>query len=273
MSLRLRKAVQDAIKDFQVNGFDGAHRLDSWLRLLRQIAIEEAPRADEIRNRVTAAMNMYYRRQTSYAVMAKRHRGVNRFTLKNIEPSLRPELNQRIQSSAQLIKLNRDQAIEKTLQRFAGWASSVPDGGSRTVERGEVKQDILKPLKQLSYEERRVNIDQGHKLMANIDAVVAKQTGAIAAVWHSHWRQPGYDYRPDHKERDQRIYLLRSSWEVEQGYVKPGPAGYLDAITQPGEEVFCRCYVVYLNNMRDLPDDMLTERGRAALEAVRVKRA
>ena len=40
------------------------------------------------------------------------------------------------------------------------------------------------------------------------------------------------------------------------------PSGYLDEITQPGEEVFCRCYVTYLYNLRSIPEDMLTQKGR-----------
>jgi hypothetical protein len=52
----------------------------------------------------------------------------------------------------------------------------------------------------VDYEARRVMIDQNHKLIANIDNVIATSNNAIAAEWHSHWRQAGYDYREDHKE-------------------------------------------------------------------------
>jgi hypothetical protein len=51
--------------------------------------------------------------------------------------------------------------------------------------------------------------------------------------------------------------------------VKPGPAGYLDEITQPGEEVFCRCYVTYLYNLRSIPDYMLTQKGSKFLESMK----
>jgi len=45
--------------------------------------------------------------------------------------------------------------------------------------------------------------------------------------------------------------------------MKAGPAGYLDEITQPGEEPFCRCFVRYIYNIRNLPDDMLTQKGKS----------
>lgn len=128
---------------------------------------------------------------------------------------------------------------------------------------------IQKSAQQVDYEARRVMIDQSHKLIANIDNIIATSNNAIAAEWHSHWRQAGYDYREDHKERDKLVYLIRGNWAQKNGYVKAGSAGYLDAITQPGEEVFCRCYVTYLYNLRSIPEDMLTQKGRKFLESMK----
>ncbi|MFP1463127.1 hypothetical protein ACLB1E_23590 [Escherichia coli] len=51
---------------------------------------------------------------------------------------------------------------------------------------------------------RRVAIDQGHKLASNVKYLLAVQSGAIALRWHSNWRRPGYKYRQDHKERDEK---------------------------------------------------------------------
>jgi hypothetical protein len=99
--------------------------------------------------------------------------------------------------------------------------------------------------------------------------VVARGNGAIAGIWHSHWRRPGYDYREDHKERDERVYLIRGSWAHEQGLVKPGKVGYLDDITQPGQEPFCSCYVQYISALSKLPDEMLTKSGQQFLTKAR----
>jgi hypothetical protein len=51
--------------------------------------------------------------------------------------------------------------------------------------------------------------------------------------------------------------------------MKPGPDGYTDQITQPAEEVNCRCYYEYIYNLADLPDEMLTEKGRKDLAALK----
>jgi hypothetical protein len=274
MSASLRQALAEAIRDFAEHGYRYPGQLSEWMQRLRVLARKDAPSAPALQERMEASLSAYYRRGVSYRLMRRNHPGVPRQTIQSIIPSLRPELTRRIMVSADLIKLNRDQAIEKTLQRFAGWASSIPEGGSRAVEKGETKDAILKSLRQLSYEERRITIDQGHKLISSVNAVIAQQTGAIAAVWRSHWRQAGYDFRKDHKERDHKIYLIRGNWAQEKGYLNVSAfAGYTDEITQPAEEVFCRCYYVHLRNLRDLPSECLTAKGREALEAVKLKAA
>ncbi|MHB1644407.1 MAG: hypothetical protein ACYCS8_17450, partial [Acidithiobacillus sp.] len=114
------------------------------------------------------------------------------------------------------------------------------------------------------FEERRVTIDQGHKMLANIDQTIAEQHGAIAMQWNSRWRVPGYDYREDHKELDGKIFLVRQSWAREKGLVKKS-GKYLDEIEQPSMAPMCQCTGTWLYSLRDLPDEMLTKKGRAAL--------
>jgi hypothetical protein len=193
--------------------------------------------------------------------------GISRFTLDRIKPELRRELSARIAASANLIKLNRERAISDTLRRFSGWASSVPVGGSKAVEKSEVKQVVRKALAGLPFVERRVLIDQGHKFTASVNSTVAIGGGALAAEWKSNWRQGGYNYRKDHKERDGHIYLIRGSWAEKAGLVKPGDAGYSDEITQPAEEVYCRCHFKFVFSLRKLPDNMLTAKGRESLKS------
>jgi hypothetical protein len=155
---------------------------------------------------------------------------------------------------------------------LSGWATSIPVGGSEVVDKRDVKSHIAEPVQKVRYQDRLRMNDQGHKLVSAVNAVIAQQTGAIAAKWRSHFRAPGYDSRPDHAERDGKIYLIRGSWAHEQGLVKAGPAGYTDEITEPAQEVNCRCFYTFLGALRDLPPEMLTERGRKLLEETRLKR-
>lgn len=271
-SATFQEVLTLAVRDISENGYDDVSRLDEWLKRLRLAALSDLPSAEEMQSRMQLAMRTVFDRTFSKTSALKYHPGVPRFTIERLKPFARAELDRRIQASAKLIKLNKEQAIEKTLQRFSGWATSVPDGGSRVVDKMDVKEHIAKPIQQVKYEARRVSIDQGHKLIDAINDAVAQQSGAIAAKWRSHFKQAGYDARPDHAERDSKVYLIRGSWAHEQGLVKPGPDGYTDLIERPGELVFCRCYYVYLNALRELPEEMLTSKGKTLLEETRIKR-
>ncbi|WP_368763960.1 hypothetical protein [Klebsiella quasipneumoniae] len=269
------RTVREAVKFFLRNGYTSRQELEQWQAIIRQAAESETD--DDYMIMVSDRLRKAYDLQVSKAGALERHKGLSRFTLNYMEPKLRSELDRRILASADLIKLNRTAAINKTVQRFSGWATSIPvqdyvGGGLSASSRSGIvanAQHIQKSAEQVDYEARRVMIDQSHKLIANIDNIIATSNNAIAAEWHSHWRQPGYDYREDHKERDKLVYLIRGNWAQKNGYVKAGPAGYLDEITQPGEEVFCRCYVTYLYNLRSIPEDMLTQKGRKFLESMK----
>lgn len=263
--------LKRAIEYILQNGFDNVQFISYTLNRLRKAAEASYPSDAQLQTQMERALENNFKRAVSNKRLNAFNPGVSRFTIDRIMPKLRIELDRRIRTNANLIVLNRQQAIDKTLQRFAGWASSVPVGGSRATNKSDVKSDITKISRQLRYETRRREIDQGHKLIAAIDAVIAEQTGAIAAIWHSHWRQAGYDYREDHKERDQNVYAIRNNWAIDKGLMKKGAAGYLDEITQPGQEINCKCNAIYLLNLRDLPDSMLTEKGREVLKETRIK--
>lgn len=260
------QVVSAAIKDFAANGYDSEQRLDVWLdRIRRSAALSMTPphvMQDQLRRTL---MNVYTRMVENKGAL-KMHSGVGRFTIDRVKPQLRGELERRIAASANLIKLNRQEAMEKTLRRFSGWATSIPPGGSEAIDKKDESIIVRKALSSLPYAERRVMIDQGHRMIATINDVIAVDGGAIALIWHSHWRQSGYNYREDHKERDGKVYLLPNSWALEKSLVKPGPAGWYDQITHVAEEINCRCFAQFLYTLRSLPQDMLTARGKLALE-------
>lgn len=265
--------MSEAIADMIDHGFDTMDRVDTWQAKIRKAAEASLLPEAELTDMLRDGLSDVYERLVGQGKIAERHPGVSRFTIEKMKPELRKLLDQRIMASANLIKLNRKQSIDKTLQRFAGWATSIPNGGTTQAKKKEVREGIRKSLVSLPFEERRVLIDQGHKLSAAISEVVAIGGQAIAARWRSHWRQPGYDYREDHRDRDQRIYLLRDTWATDAGLVKPGNNGYYDKITKAGEEPFCRCFIVWIYALRDLPDDMLTVKGKKELDRVRAELA
>lgn len=263
------RTLERAISWFSDHGYEDEVALDEWSATLRRLAESEEMPVEALRAKLRDVLTRKLDQLLDGRKITEMVPGVSRYTIDRVRPELRAELDRRITASADLIRLNRRAAIDKTLQRFRGWTTSIPAGGDTAIDKRQARSEIGKAFRQSTFEERRVAIDQGHKLVANVAAVVAEQSGAIAAEWHSHWRQPGYDYRPDHKERDGRVYAIRGCWAIDGGFARKGKAGYLDDITQPAQEPYCRCFVRYITTLRGLPDDMLTHKGQEALAPIR----
>jgi len=266
---KFQRTLAAAVQDITENGFDSPGRVQFWIDQLRVAAEESLISEAHLEAALRKSLGAAYRRLVDRGEIARHHPGISKFTIQRLTPMMRAELDKRVMASANLIRINRRAAIEKTLQRFEGWSTSIPKGGSKATDKSEVKEDVKKALAQLPFVERRVAIDQGHKLTAAISEVVATGGGAIAAKWNSNWRQANYDYREDHRERDGKIYLLRASWAVDRGFVKPGGAGWWDDVTKPGEEPMCRCWATWIYAISALPSDMITKKGAEALKQAR----
>ena len=265
------QVLNDAIAAISATGFQSDAQIAEWMRRLREAAERELPNDAENREKMCAALNQIYQSLIIQGRVVRFVPGVGRFTKDMVSPRLYGELDARITASVNLIKLNRQTAVDKTLQRFSGWSTSIPRGGSKTVNRKAVAANVAKPTKQARYEARRVAIDQGHKLTASIAEVVALGSDAIAAKWRHRLRTPGYTSRPDHEDRDGKIFLVRDSWAIKEGLIKPGE--FIDQIERPGEFVFCSCRYVWILYLRDLPREMLTEKGVRWLEEAKRKAA
>lgn len=263
--LSFHRILIDAVRDIAERGYVSAEQIEYWLHALRNAAEREMGSEHAVDAALRSALGAIFDRLIGRGRIVDYVPDVARYTLAMVRPKLRAELDRRILAAADLIKLRRKEAIERTLARFRGWSTSIPEGGELMIDKREIRSTITKGLKQYRWEQRRVSIDQGHKLLANIADIVAVDNGAIAAEWNSHWRQPGYKYRPDHKERDERIYAIRGNWALQQGLMTKG-VGYTDEMTMPGQEPFCRCYYRYITSLRRLPDSMLTKKGQRWIE-------
>ena len=270
------RVLSQAIDDMMEHGFDDVERLAEWQRKIRLAAQRIMLPPKQMEDLLRRSMRQAFAKLVEDGQVLKRHPGVSRFTLDKLKPALRAELDRRILAAANLIILNREESINKTLQRFSGWATSIPVGGTEATDKRKEKENLKKAMARLPFEERRVLIDQSHKLSSSISEIIATDTGAIAGIWHSHYKETGYDYRPDHKDREidskQLPFVVRGNWAMEKGLMKLAGSKYVDEMTKPGEEVFCRCYYEWIYNLRDLPEQMLTAKGKAELDRVRTMR-
>ncbi|HEY6925156.1 MAG TPA: hypothetical protein VI653_16895 [Steroidobacteraceae bacterium] len=267
------QVLSEAIDDLMTFGFDSQERLNRWVQKLDSAARATLVPISVLDRSVRDMLLRVYQRTVEGDRLLQRHEGISEFTLASIKPKLRGELDRRILASAELIKLNRETSIQRTLQRFAGWATSVPMGGTDVAERAEVKQNVRRGIAGLPFEERRVVIDQGHKLVSAINDIVARDGGAIAAIWHHVMEGGGYQARPEHVGRNGHVFVIRDNWALQKGLMKLAGHQYTDQVAEPGEEIYCRCWYEYIYNLRDLPPEMITSKGREALEIARQRLA
>lgn len=199
--------------------------------------------------------------------VARHHKGLPAHAVERLKPMLKQRTLARVQVASDLLRLRRKEALSNTLARFAGWQSSIGPGEPQVKSR-ELVTRINKPLAQIEREKRRIMQDQARKEAASIHETIARESGALALIWHSNWRVPGYHYRPDHKERDELVWVLPGNWASKQGLISPRAPSY-DDITHVGQEPNCKCYAQFLYTLEDLPADMLTSRGKMALNGLR----
>lgn len=262
MSRAFRLLLLEGLRKFAETGYTSESDLQEWLGRLQHMLESELPTDGESRAILAKTLDAIYKREVNG--IEKRIPGIDRYTLDRVAPNLRAELDKRIFAGVDLIRLNRKTAIEKTLQRFSGWISSIPPAGLAEPQITEAARDITKSITQLKFERRRVAIDQGHKLSAAVAHVVAMGNGAIAGIWHDRGeRDHGYDARPVHLKRSGSFFLVRDSWAMKEGLIRKGSTQYSDDIEQPAELPFCSCYYEYVIDPHDLPSELLTGRGRA----------
>lgn len=254
------EVLRAAISDLEMHGFDSPDRVNKWVEELGRVAGQGGSVTAE---QLTRSLGAIYRKEVDLGGLSRRLK-ISSWRVNQVAPKLRLELDRKILAASELIRLNRDEMIAKTIRRFSGWATSIPAGGSEAVDKKDVADNSKKALKALPYEERRVMIDQAAKFKSSLDRITATDGGAIAGKWRI-YNGANYANRHSHKERENKIYLIRDSWAIQKGLIKTAGATFTDEITQPAEEVYCSCRYLYLFNLRDLPHELLTARGRESI--------
>lgn len=251
---RLRRIT----KDFEQR-FTGNPDIEQLRSMVPQVrgALEGAYLTDtQIADEVARMLGARFRR--GLRSLPKRHRGfVGRLGPEIIEDQYRPMLRQRILASVDLIRLNRDQEIERQLKRFVGWATgSVPSQAKRS-DKGELSKGLTKSLQQESFERRRVCIDQGHKLLAAVDDVIALEHGAIAKKWRHVIPHAGYQSREEHLKLDGKVFAVRNNEMLKARRMTKAGRPYAEEVDpQPAVEPYCQCFWEAIYDLEDLPDEM-----------------
>lgn len=230
-----------------------------WLLGQLGIAFDRLPSKNP-----SSLLRSKFKTQTETALY-KRHK-IAPYIIAPLYDLLRDERDQRIQSSTILTEMRRDEARNTSMRRFAGWASSTPT----KLNKREVINFIVKPVKELPKHEKDIIQDQSRKMVSNMDQIVASSAGAIGYYWHSMFRMPNYNYRIEHKHNDVHgiFVILKDSWAYKQGLVKKGNQIFQSEIEKPGELPNCKCSARYVYDMSDIPKDCLTIKGLEFTKAI-----
>lgn len=263
-----RKVVVAAVQDIALHGYDSPERIARWAEAIASSARDTLAPERDLERQLTQVLEQVYRRQVGQRQLLKSHFGAEGFALDRAQYVLRRELEKRLLVAAELVKSNRDLAIKETVRRFQGWATSLPEGG-RKLDRGDAAAAILKYLKNLPSADRRIILDQGRKLASGLSQALAISGNAVGGYWSSKWRQPGYDFREDHRDRDLEFFLLRDNWAITQGFMKLGGHKYTSSITAPGEEPNCQCHYRWVYSLSGVPEACLTKKGIVAVRGDR----
>ena len=264
-SQSFQRVLTEAVADLRQNGYDSKARMEKWTRALRKAAEKSVGTEEMMEYEIKRALRNTYTKQVTGGMIAK-GQGIPSHKVTNLSPALRRQLNRRINAAADLIKLNRDQSIAKTLQRFSGWATSQEPGTVTPEKVREIKEEIAKPIRSQPFEKRRVIIDQTAKLNGSMNYLIANENQAIAVMWNANASRPNYNHRKEHLARDGKFFALQDSWAYQKGLINKG-AGVYEDIDGFGVLPFCSCRGRWIYHLDQLPDGMLTAKGRDFIES------
>ena len=147
----------------------------------------------------------------------------------------------------------------------------VPVGGSKDKGIKSQISEIKKELRPLAKWDERFYTLKASSFVSDVESLFAAQSGPIAAIWHYSKLDERNDVPKtyDHSQRDGLVFAVRDNWAITKGFMQPGPAGYLDEISQPGQELGCMCSIRRILTMGSLPWYMLTDLGQSELRRVK----
>lgn len=195
------------------------------------------------------------------------------------------QLNNRIDTALGLIVSHHQAYMLEIVNRYKEWFS---------IDTQEVRGDKATPesfSKKLSefchhdkdkFEKHMKFVikDQSNKLSASMDEITATEGGAFAMIWKtrndkrvvgnpSGLYPKGAPIHGNHYIRNNKLFLLKGSWALKEGYIKKTKeVEYLEDVPDgyPGQAIGCRCYRIDIYSLEDIPSEyhfILTKKGKA----------
>jgi len=188
---------------------------------------------------------------------------------------LLPSIRERFEWCVSNYNLQAKRYLDEQLSQFMAlleqFIKQVPIGGTKDKAIKSQVSEIKKELRQLAKWDKLFNIYKATSFPAEIEYLFALEGKPIAAIWRYSRTDEQGEYRKtySHKERDGRVYVVRDNWAISKGLMTAEPYGYIDEVSHPNQEIGCMCSLHWLYAIRDLPTNMVTEKGVSELKRVR----
>jgi hypothetical protein len=158
---------------------------------------------------------------------------------------------------------NQITQLSEMIEKFLNDIPPTVKERSSSISRIKKEIGYLGKWNQLFYTHKAMNFP------SEVEYIFVMSDKPLAAVWKYSSLDEQCEYPPavDHKPRDGRVYAVRGNWAEKEGLMKVGPDGYIDDIDRPHQEPGCMCRLQWIFAIRRLPEEMLTDQGRAQIAA------
>jgi hypothetical protein len=186
-------------------------------------------------------------------------------------PSIRERFEWCIGNYNSQAKLYLDEQLSQLQALLKQFLEQVPIGGTKGKATKSRISEIKKELRQLAKWDQLFYVYKARSFSAEIEYLFALEGNPIAAIWHYNQMDEQGEYRKtySHKERDGHVYSVRGNWAIGKGLMMAEPYGYIDEVSRPSQEIGCMCHLQLVYGIRDLPNEMVTEKGWSELGRVR----
>jgi hypothetical protein len=172
-----------------------------------------------------------------------------------LEPSIRLIYKRLIEDVKEDAIVERSNEINSRIEEFIAWTQL--DEGTRK----ECLSDIRSTLKSINKWDKGFYVDRALDLIDEVEVMAKIENGAIAARW-SYSPYPG---ECGHEALNNKHFLIRDSWAINQGLIHPSNEKYFDEAPRQKEQWGCRCRFTFEFHIRQLPESMLTKKGKDSL--------
>lgn len=188
---------------------------------------------------------------------------------------LLPSLNACFENCVNNYRVQADEYLDQQLSELNfilnDFLEKIPIGGTKDKKIKSHIALIKKELRQIVRWEKQFYVYKASAFLAEVKYIFSLQEGPIAAVWRYSWLDEQGEYRKnyDHKILNGKIYAVRDNWAMKEGLMISSEKEFVGDIVRPAQEVGCMCNLQWIYNLRQLPNEMMTQKGRSELERVR----